>query len=74
MGCGDAMEVRNIPCQEERKAWKKREREREASDERASERGREDEERARAGDRQTRHRRWAAYRAAYESFYHIPRR
>ncbi len=60
------MEVRNIPCQEERKAWneRERERERERNERRASERGREDEERARAGDRQTRHRRWAAYSAA----------
>jgi len=45
------MEVRNIPCQEERKAWKKREREREASDERASEEEKTRKEREQETDR-----------------------
>jgi hypothetical protein len=45
MGCGDAMEVRNIPCQEERKAWneREREREREASEEEKTRKEREQE-------------------------------
>ncbi len=49
------MEVRNIPCQEERKAWNKRERERErereASDEQASEEEKTRKEREQETDR-----------------------
>jgi len=47
------MEVRNIPCQEERKAWREREREREkrATSERASEEEKTRKEREQETDR-----------------------
>jgi hypothetical protein len=64
------MEVRNIPCQEERKAWNERERERER-EKRARKRRRGKSESRRQTDTPPS---LGCIQRSLEPFYHIPRR